>query len=176
MQASRPRNTHTTAAIKLPCITLTVNFRPSHSRLRYCKPTGYHMTCHGVARQGEDGRTHHHFISLISLISLMQASRPRCPHTPAVIKLPAYPCGNSSPEPNHRAASKPTGYPVTPPYTSHKSHNSHNSHASVTPSLPAYPRSYQTKKAPVFQPAQKRASAPQGRMSSLNSSTETCRP
>ena len=63
----------------------------------------------------------------------MQASRPRSPHTPAAIKLPAYPIGNSSPEPNQTAAGKPTGYAETRPYPSHNSHNSHKSHASVTP-------------------------------------------
>ena len=75
-QAPHPRNTHTTAAIKLPCITLTVNLRPSHSPLRQANPRGILW------------RPHHHFISLISLISLMQAPRPRRPHTAAAIKLP----------------------------------------------------------------------------------------
>ena len=57
--------------------TPAVNLPPSHARQRHRKPPGYHMTCHGVARQGEDGRPHHCLIGLISLISLMQASRHR---------------------------------------------------------------------------------------------------
>ena len=44
MQASRPRAPHTTAAIKLACITLTVTLHPSHSRLRHRKPSGYIVT------------------------------------------------------------------------------------------------------------------------------------
>ncbi len=39
------------------CITPAANLRPSHSTLRHCKPSGYTGACHGVARQGEDGRT-----------------------------------------------------------------------------------------------------------------------
>ena len=85
-QAPRPRNTHTTVAIKKARHTPSVNLHPSPTTQRHRKPSGYHMACRGVARQGEDGRTHHHFISLISLISLMQASRPRNTHTAAAIK------------------------------------------------------------------------------------------
>ena len=43
-----------------------------------------------------------------------QASRPRNTHTAAAIKQAKhYPCGTSSPEPNHTAACNPTGYIVT---------------------------------------------------------------
>ena len=38
--------------------TPAVIFRPRQTTLRQSKPTGYHMTCHGVARQGEDERPH----------------------------------------------------------------------------------------------------------------------
>ena len=44
MQASRHSNTHTAVAIKLPSTTPTAALRPSHSRLRHCKPTGYTVT------------------------------------------------------------------------------------------------------------------------------------
>ena len=114
MQASRPRNTHTTAAIKLPCITLTVNFRPSQTALRFCKPTGYPEACHGVARQGEDGRTH-----LVRQVRQVRQVRHKC-HAPAtrIPPLPsnrqAYPTGTFSPEPYQTAVGKPKGYIVTP--------------------------------------------------------------
>ncbi len=70
------------------------------------------MTCHGVARQGEDGRTHHHFISLISLIRLMQASRPRNTHTTAAIKLPVAlpPAAHLCPSQTTLRFCKPSGY------------------------------------------------------------------
>ena len=32
------------------------NFSPEPNQTAASKPSGYHMTCHGVARQGEDGR------------------------------------------------------------------------------------------------------------------------
>ena len=73
-QAPRHRNTHTTAAIKLPCITLTVNFRPSQTTQRHANPRGITW------------RPHHHFISLISLIGLMQAPRHRNTQTAVAIK------------------------------------------------------------------------------------------
>ena len=40
-------------------ITQTAHFAPSPTTQRHSKPSGYHMACHGVAHQGEDGRTHH---------------------------------------------------------------------------------------------------------------------
>ena len=33
-------------------------FLPEPNQTAASKPSGYHMTCRGVARQGEDGRTH----------------------------------------------------------------------------------------------------------------------
>ena len=69
-QVRRKRHAHATRTPPLPssclayprgksarCITPAVNLRPSHSTLRHCKPSGYTGACHGVARQGEDGRT-----------------------------------------------------------------------------------------------------------------------
>ncbi len=76
-----------------------------------------HGVYRGLPRRSPSGRRrapHHHFISLISLISLMQAPRRRNTHTTVAIKQAKhYPCGTSSPEPNHTAACKPTGYIVT---------------------------------------------------------------
>ena len=81
-------------AVNLPVAYPCGNLSPEPNHTATGKPTGYHMTCHGVARQGEDGRTHHHFISLISLIRLLQASRPRKQHTAVTIKKNrSYPCG-----------------------------------------------------------------------------------
>ena len=90
-------------------------FLPEPNHRAASKPSGYNMTCRGVARQGEDGRPHTPLINLINLIILMQASRPRRLHTPAVIKLPAYPCGNSSPRAKpHSDIATPRGIPWRP--------------------------------------------------------------
>ncbi|MBR1953411.1 MAG: hypothetical protein IKA32_12580, partial [Lentisphaeria bacterium] len=43
--------------------------------------------------RGITWRTHHYLIGLIGLISLMQAPRPRRPHTTVAIKKPANPTG-----------------------------------------------------------------------------------
>ncbi len=60
---------------------------PEPPRTAASNPSGYNMTCRGVARQGEDGRPYTLLIILIILMILMQASRQRRQHTPAVIKL-----------------------------------------------------------------------------------------
>ena len=65
------------------------------------KPTEYPVAHHFSVRF----RTHPFFI----------VPRPRNTHTPATIKQ-ALPRGTSSPEPNHTAASKPTGYPAAHPF------------------------------------------------------------
>ena len=56
------------------------------------KPTGYHMTCHGVARQGEDGRT----LLIRQVRHKRHAAAPRTPPLPS--SCPALPCGNSAPK------------------------------------------------------------------------------
>ena len=102
-----------------PAVTLA----PEPNQTAVSKPTGYHMTCHGVARQGEDGRPHHHCIGLISLISLMQASRPRNTHTAVAIKLPSLtPTATLRPDPNLTAPRQPAGYTVTSPVNSKNHH------------------------------------------------------
>ena len=58
IQAPHPRPPHTAVAIKKASHTPTAHLCPCHSKQRHSKPSGYHMACHGVARQGEDGRTH----------------------------------------------------------------------------------------------------------------------
>ena len=68
------------------------------------------------AHQGEDGRPHHYLISLISLISLMQAPRPRNTHTTVAIKKARHtPSVNLHPSPTTPRHSKPTGYPEAHP-------------------------------------------------------------
>ena len=54
------------------------------------KPTGYHMACHGVARQGEDGRTH--FVRQVRHKRHTHATR--IPPLPS--SCPALPCGKSA--------------------------------------------------------------------------------
>ena len=54
-----------------------------------------------------------------------------------------YPCGTSSPEPFHTAASKPTGYTGAHPSSFYKSYKSYKSYASATPTQHAYPRCHQ---------------------------------
>ena len=88
--------------VAVPC---GKSMRPSQTTLRQSKPSGYNMTCRGVARQGEDGRPHHH---LINLISLMQASHPRSTHTPVAIKQVEHtPVATLPPQ-------KPRGIPTHP--------------------------------------------------------------
>ena len=60
------------------CITQWSLFRPSQTRQRQSKPTGYNET-----------HPYIWLIWLIRLIRLMQASRPRRLHTPVAIKLPS---------------------------------------------------------------------------------------
>ena len=77
---------------------------PSHITQRHRKPSGYTEACHGVARQGEDGRTHLAQTSqtgLTGLTGLTQAPRSRAPQTAVAIKQ-AYPIGISSPAPHRR--------------------------------------------------------------------------
>ena len=76
------------------------------------QPKQRHRQTHGVSHGA-----HHNLISLISLISLMQAPHPRNTHTAVAIKQAKhYPCGNFSPEPNHTAAGKPSGDHMTPSF------------------------------------------------------------
>ena len=71
MQASRPRNMHTTAVIKLLCITLTVNLRPSQTTLRFCKPSGHPISP---------------LVSVSFRSSPFFVPRPRASHTPVAIR------------------------------------------------------------------------------------------
>ena len=112
--------------------TPTATLRPSQTKLRKSKPTGYTVTHH------------------TPLPSVNHRLPPFCKRHALATRIPpllssclAYPCGKASPEPNQTATGKPSGYIVTHPYPSHNSHNSHNSHASVTPPQTAYPRCYQ---------------------------------
>ena len=118
-------------------------FYPEPPHTAASKPSGYNMTCRGVARQGEDGRPHHHLISLISLISLMQASHHRRQHTAVAIKLPAYPTVTLRPRHTTLRQSKPTGYNETHPPSSYKSYKSYESYASVATPQHAYRRCHQ---------------------------------
>ncbi len=64
------------------------NSAPEPNQTAASKPTGYHKTCRGVARQGEDGRTHLCQTGQTSQTSQTKASRPRRLHPPVAIKLP----------------------------------------------------------------------------------------
>ena len=131
-------------------ITQTAHFAPSHTTQRHSTPP---RVSHGLPRRSPSGRRRahpHHCIGLISLISLMQASRPRNTHTAVAIKKPSTtPNGKSAPEPYQTAASKPTGYTVTLPYSSQKfpkiPKDSQRFPYSVTPTQTAYPRSHQSR-------------------------------
>ena len=120
-QASRPRNTHTAVAIKqakhYPCGNSSLE--PNHTAA--CKPTGYIVT-HQLVRQVRQVRQVRH---------KRHAAATCTPPQPS--SCPAYPCGKSSPEPNHTAACKPSGYHMTPPSSFYKSYKSYKSYASVTP-------------------------------------------
>ena len=108
---------------------------PSHITQRHRKPSGYTEACHGVARQGEDGRTHLAQTSqtgLTGLTGLTQAPRSRAPQTAVAIKQ-AYPTGISAAAPNQTAACKPTGYTMAHQSLSYRSYRSYKSYASATP-------------------------------------------
>jgi len=89
--------------------TPPAHFRPSHTKQRPRKPTGYHMACHGVARQGEDGRTHH----VRQVRQVRQVRHKRHAPAPRIPPLPsnrqAYPTGTFAPEPNLTAAPQALG-------------------------------------------------------------------
>ena len=68
-----------------------------------------------------------------------QASRPRRLHTAVAIKLPAYPCGISSPAPNQPETCKPTGYTVAHPLCPFGLFGPSGPFASATPPQHAYP-------------------------------------
>jgi len=112
---------------------------------RHHKPSGYTEACRGVARQGEDGRTHLAQTSqtgLTGLTGLTQAPRSRAPQTAVAIKQ-AYPTGISAAAPNQTATRKPSGYPWAHPSSFYKSYKSYKSYASATPPQHAYRRSHQ---------------------------------
>ena len=89
--------------------TPAVNLRPSQTTLRHCKPSGYTGACHGVARQGEDGRTNLSDLSDWSDRSDTSATPTQHAHRRCHQASKAYPCGKSSPEPNHTAALQTPG-------------------------------------------------------------------
>ena len=81
---------------------------------RHRNPTGYHMACHGVARQGEDGRTH--LVRQVRQVRQVRHKRhapaPRIPPLPS--NRQAYPTGTFAPEPNQTAPRNPPGLMCTP--------------------------------------------------------------
>ena len=92
--ASPPLSQHTPAA----------HLRPSHSRQRHRKPTGYHMTPPSSLH-----RSYKSYKSYASVTPTQHAYR-RCHQ-----KSPAYPCGKSAP--GYAPRTPPlSSYPHTPTY------------------------------------------------------------
>ena len=137
-------------ALHYPAVNLPVALPQRHILPRaipHCgtaTPKGYHMTCHGVARQGEDGRTH-----LVRQVRQVRQVRHKC-HAPAtrIPPLPsnrqAYPTGTFAPEPNHTAAPQTHGVshgaPITLPTIPKKSQKfpcKRHAHADSRPPLPS---------------------------------------
>jgi|GEM_PF-6873721 len=85
MQAPRPRRRHTAVAIKQALHTPTVNLPRAKPICAPRKSSGYHMACHGAARQGEDGRA---LLSDASAAPSHHAHR-RCHHVAPTAYFPA---------------------------------------------------------------------------------------
>jgi len=96
-----------------------VTHRPSQTTLRHSKPTGYHMACHGVARQGEDGRT----LLIRQVRQVRQVRHKRhaaAPRTPPLLYCLHTPQAHFRPSQNTLRYCKPTGYTMAPPCLSQK--------------------------------------------------------
>ena len=132
MQASRPRNTYTAAAIKKARHTPAVTLRPSHSKLRHRKPMGYTMA-HPYPSQK---------FPKIPKISHASATPTQHAHRRSHQKSPAYPCGKSTPESLHPTAPQTLGVYNGAPILSDKSD------ASATPTQHAHHRCH--KKSPAY--------------------------
>ena len=115
---------------------------PEPPRTAASKPSGYNMTCRGVARQGEDGRPQspsHNSHDSHASVTPPQTAYPRC-HQVA-LHTQRYLFAPSKTRQRHR---KPTGYHMTHlSILSDTSDLSDRSDSSVTPPRHAYPRSHQ---------------------------------
>ena len=86
------------------------HLRPAPNHTAPGKPTGYTVACHGVARQGEDGRPK--IVRQVRQVRQVRHKRhttaARTPPLPS--NRPALPCGNSLlPEPKQTAAQQTHG-------------------------------------------------------------------
>ena len=133
-QAPRPRTPHTAVAIKKALHTPPAHLRPSQTRQRHRKPSGY-TAAPPSCQTGQTGQT-----------GQTQAPRPRNTHTTVVIKKARHtPSVNLHPNPYHTAALQTLGLSRGLPRRSpsgrrrahqslfYKSYKSYKSYASTTP-------------------------------------------
>jgi len=104
MQASRPRDKHTTVAIKLLAYPNS-NSSPEPKPTAAGKPKGYIVT-----------HPSSFYKSYKSYKSYASVTPPQHAYHRSHQAALHYPDGKSSPKPFQTAASKPTGYIVTPPF------------------------------------------------------------